>query len=191
MKTRFRLPLPVLTRAEKTALLTLTLILGSGAALRAWEKSGVEIGPVHDLESLRNLVIDARQSTGDSVFPCAAEPPDFSRANRWPEREPDTVAAAATPENPHAPNRSGKKAPTSVLDLNAATTTELEGLPGIGPATAKAMVARRSARHGFRKVDDLLEVKGIGPKKLAALRPWVELKAPGNGLETGKKVLEP
>lgn len=54
--------------------------------------------------------------------------------------------------------------------LNAATREELEALPGIGPALA----ARIEAGRPYRSVADLDRVRGIGPKKLAALRPLVE-----------------
>jgi competence protein ComEA len=62
-----------------------------------------------------------------------------------------------------------------VVDLNTATTADLEGLPGVGPATARAILDYRQ-RHGrFRSVDELLEVRGIGPAKLAELRPRVRV----------------
>jgi len=57
------------------------------------------------------------------------------------------------------------------VDLNSAGPDELDSLPGVGPATAKAIVDYRT-RHGrFRSVDDLLAVPGIGPAKLATLKP--------------------
>ncbi len=55
------------------------------------------------------------------------------------------------------------------VDLNRASAAELEGLPGIGPALARRIVAARP----FRTVDALDAVKGIGPKRLAALRDRV------------------
>ena len=67
--------------------------------------------------------------------------------------------------------RSGAGAATSGerLDLNTATVEQLEALPGIGPATARAIVEHRT-RHGpFRNVRQLLDVRGIGEAKLAAL----------------------
>lgn len=61
------------------------------------------------------------------------------------------------------------------LDLNRATAAELEALPGIGPATAAAIVDDRT-RHGpFASVDDLDRVPGIGPAKLGALRDLVSV----------------
>jgi competence protein ComEA len=65
--------------------------------------------------------------------------------------------------------------PAVPLDLNQATETELDVLPGVGPSTAAAIVAHREANGPFRRVDDLLEVRGIGPAKLEALRDLVRI----------------
>lgn len=65
--------------------------------------------------------------------------------------------------------------PAGPLDLNTATAADLEELPGIGPATAAAIVEHRQQQGRFRSVDDLLEVRGIGEAKLAALRPRVRV----------------
>jgi competence protein ComEA len=69
----------------------------------------------------------------------------------------------------------GGAAPDAPVDLNTATEAELEALPGVGPATAQAIVAWRREHGGFRSVQDLLEVRGIGPAKLAALRDHVRV----------------
>lgn len=62
-----------------------------------------------------------------------------------------------------------------LVDLNAADVALLDTLPGIGPATAAAIVDHRE-RHGpFASVDGLLEVRGIGEAKLAALRDLVRV----------------
>ena len=63
--------------------------------------------------------------------------------------------------------------PTGPLDLNAATAADLETLPGIGPTTAAAIVAYRDLHGPFASVDDLADVAGIGPSKLAALQGLV------------------
>ncbi|HYD10747.1 MAG TPA: helix-hairpin-helix domain-containing protein [Acidimicrobiales bacterium] len=68
---------------------------------------------------------------------------------------------------------SGGDAPAGPLDLNTATVEQLEALPGIGPATAEAIVSARDERGGFRSIDDLLDVRGIGPAKLDAIRELV------------------
>jgi len=65
--------------------------------------------------------------------------------------------------------------PSGPVDLNSATPDQLDALPGVGPATAGAIVEYRT-RHGrFRTVDDLLSVPGIGPAKLATLKPLVRV----------------
>lgn len=61
-----------------------------------------------------------------------------------------------------------------LINLNAASEAELTLLPGIGPATAKRIVAYR-AQYGFRCIEDLLNVSGIGPAKLEKLRHQVTI----------------
>lgn len=61
------------------------------------------------------------------------------------------------------------------IDLNQATEAELDELPGVGPSTAAAIVAHRVASGPFRRVDDLLDVRGIGPAKLEAMRDLVRV----------------
>lgn len=58
-----------------------------------------------------------------------------------------------------------------VVDLNTATETELEALPGVGPATARAIVEHRERIGVFATVDQLLDVRGIGEVKLEQIRP--------------------
>ncbi len=55
------------------------------------------------------------------------------------------------------------------VDLNRGDLVALQSLPGVGPATAEAIVAFREEHGPFRSVDDLLDVPGIGPSKLAAI----------------------
>lgn len=59
------------------------------------------------------------------------------------------------------------------IDLNAATADQLEELPGIGPTLAAAIVSERERMGGFRSVDDLQRVRGIGPARFEQLRELV------------------
>jgi competence protein ComEA len=60
-----------------------------------------------------------------------------------------------------------------VVDLNTASAADLEELPGVGPATAEAIVEHREQHGPFTSVDSLLDVRGIGDAKLAELRDRV------------------
>lgn len=61
------------------------------------------------------------------------------------------------------------------LNLNTATAEQLGGLPGLGPKTVEAIIALRTQKGGFKSVDELGEVKGIGEAKLAKLKPLVTI----------------
>jgi competence protein ComEA len=65
---------------------------------------------------------------------------------------------------------------TGVVNLNTATQEELQLLPGIGESRARAVIEARKRKGGFQKVEDLLEVKGIGEAGLEKLRPHVTLE---------------
>lgn len=90
-----------------------------------------------------------------------------------PERgeDPPPVIAGESPTG----SSGGGAAPDpgQAVNINTATAIQLEALPGVGPATAAAIVEHRE-RHGpFASVEDLIEVRGIGEAKLAALRDRV------------------
>jgi competence protein ComEA len=83
-------------------------------------------------------------------------------------RPGEVVPSAASPAG-----AAGVPVPPGPLDLNRATIEQLDELPGVGPATAAAIVAHRDANGPFGSVDDLADVRGIGPAKLDALRALV------------------
>jgi len=60
--------------------------------------------------------------------------------------------------------------------LNTATEEQLERLPGVGPAMAGRILDYRRQAGGFRKIDDLMEVRGIGAKKFARIEPFVRVE---------------
>lgn len=66
----------------------------------------------------------------------------------------------------------------SPLDLNSATASELEELPGIGPGLARRIVAYRETHGPFRSVEELLNVPGIGPATLERIRELVTVTLP-------------
>ncbi len=69
-----------------------------------------------------------------------------------------------------------KQPPAKPLDLNTATLEELQQLPGIGATTAKAIVHFREKSGPFRRVEDLLVIRGITRARLEKLRPYVTVQ---------------
>ena len=65
--------------------------------------------------------------------------------------------------------------PVEPVDLNTASAEDFDALPGVGPVTAAAIVAWRTANGRFTSVDQLGEVDGIGPARLEKLRPLVRI----------------
>lgn len=73
------------------------------------------------------------------------------------------------------------------VDLNRADAKMLESLPGIGAVLAQRVLEYRASVGQFHAVEELLAVKGIGPKTLERIRPFVMIPNQGSGDQTGKK----
>ncbi len=71
-----------------------------------------------------------------------------------------------------------KKPPAHPINLNTATATDLQQVPGIGPSTAQKILDTRKSYGAFKSVDDLLAIKGIGPKKLEKMRKYLTVDKP-------------
>jgi competence protein ComEA len=65
---------------------------------------------------------------------------------------------------------------SGVVNVNTATAEQLMLLPGIGEAKARAILGRRKEQGGFKTVDELLEVKGIGAAALDRIRSFVAIQ---------------
>lgn len=89
--------------------------------------------------------------------------------------EPPAEVAPASPPAAAPGGGASSAEGATVVDLNTATAEQLESLPGIGPATAQAILDHRRRIGRFRAVDELLDVRGIGPSKLEQLRAWVRV----------------
>jgi len=66
-----------------------------------------------------------------------------------------------------------KKPPAKPVNLNTATSEELQPVPGIGPATADKILQMRKSYGTFKSVDDLLATRGLGPKQLEKMRKYL------------------
>lgn len=115
-------------------------------------------GPLSEAD-LDRLNLAARVADGDRVY-----------VPRRGEGEPPSTEVGGL-----AGAGGGPPTTAGLVDLNTATAAQLDTLPGVGPATANAIITYRT-RHGpFRSVTELLEVPGIGPAKLESLRPLVKV----------------
>jgi competence protein ComEA len=61
------------------------------------------------------------------------------------------------------------------INLNTASSEELQRISGIGPAMAEKIISYRQESHGFQSIDDLLQISGVGAKKLAKWSPFLKL----------------
>jgi competence protein ComEA len=118
-------------------------------------------------------VIDAVEAAGG-----ADDDADLDRLNlaaRLADGERILVQHVGDPADPGSsatgePAASNDTSPaTGLVNVNTATSTELEALPGIGPALAAAIIAERARRGRFRNVQELRDVRGIGEKRFADL----------------------
>jgi len=87
----------------------------------------------------------------------------------------EVAAGVAAPPGAAADGEDGSSA-GGLVDINSATQAELEELPGVGPATASAIVEERETNGPFSAPEDLMRVSGIGPKKYEALADLVEAR---------------
>ena len=102
---------------------------------------------------------------------------DLLRLEPAPAPAPAAVPVPAAAAPAPAPRAAAPSA-AGPLDLNSATVAELDGLPGIGPVLAARIVAHRDAHGPYRAPEDLLAVRGIGPRLLERLGPRVTVRAP-------------
>jgi len=66
-----------------------------------------------------------------------------------------------------------KKPPAAPINLNTATSDELQLVPGIGPVTAEKILQMRKSYGPFKSVDDLLAIRGLGAKRLEKMRKYL------------------
>ena len=84
------------------------------------------------------------------------------------------VTTTADQRKPSASSRAAKPAATGeVVNLNTATAAQIAALPGIGEKTAKTIIEYREKNGGFKKIEELMNVKGIGEKSFLKLKPLV------------------
>ena len=79
------------------------------------------------------------------------------------------------------------QSPAGKINLNTATVSQLEDLPGIGPSLAARIVEPRQKNGAFKSVEDLMAVKGIGEKNFSKIQGLLSVGAPTAPKETAKQ----
>jgi competence protein ComEA len=90
------------------------------------------------------------------------------------------AAVLAAPAIVHAQNAPAAASPdkTALVNINTASAAEFEALPGIGPKMAQRIVEYREKNGAFKKLEDLMNVKGIGEKNFLKLKGQLTVAPP-------------
>ncbi len=157
---------------------------GAGSAGQASAGSGAGTVFVHILGQVvkpglyqvptGSRAVDAVSAAGG--FTPKADQASLNLAAPVVDGEQIVVVAVGEAPAPVVSATGGGPAPAAPVDLNTADATALENLPGVGPATAQAILDWRQQNGRFQSVDDLLDVTGIGDKKLERMRDAVTVR---------------
>jgi competence protein ComEA len=89
-----------------------------------------------------------------------------------------SVSVPSVAQNKEKPAAKSTAPAAASVNLNSATQAQLETLPGIGAATAKRIIEYRQKNGSFKKVEELMNVKGIGEKAFLKLKAHITVGAP-------------
>ena len=156
-----------ITNRECLALLTLAGLFAAGLTARTVQSAAYDLPPDAYVETDRIFRTASLAAPEAEALPAPASLADTSATKR------PASTVASTDERPASGDVPPADRPLARMNLNTATSGQLQQLPRIGPKTAERILAYRAAHGGFRSVEELVNVKGIGPKTLERLQPLV------------------
>lgn len=118
------------------------------------------ISPEEDFQILQNQPETISQSASSSNLTQTTDNKLTNKASKSYQQEKDEAL---------------RKLLINPININTASKNQLDLLPGIGPVTAQKIIDYRNKIGRFTSVDQLIEVKGIGPKKLKNIKPYVRI----------------
>jgi len=124
---------------------------------------------------MRRLMCAIVFCAGIALVPCAS--PVWADAQKQPAASP--AAAVSSSSGSTAPSRAAKVRATASapVNLNSASATQLQTLPGVGASTAQRILEYRQKNGPFKKIEELMNVKGIGEKSFLKLKPLITIGA--------------
>ena len=144
-----------ITRSECNVMLVLALLFGLGLVVRYVQSQAQPLPAVDYAEAERRFQQASEAPSAEAAAPSLPAP---------------AVAEAAPKPLTYTPKAAP---PAASINLNTAASSELQRLPRIGPKMAVRIIAYREAHGPFRRVQDLVRVRGIGKKTLAQLTPYL------------------
>jgi competence protein ComEA len=119
---------------------------------------------------LTGLNLAQRLQDGDQVVVGATGPNAGP-----PQLGSTTISTAGRTSSASTPRSGSAPTPSTRIDLNTATESDLDALPSVGPVTARAIITWRTTNGRFTDIEQLGEINGIGPARLARLRDLVKV----------------
>jgi len=170
-------------REMRAGLVFVLVSLLAGGAFREWRRSNET--RFEDLVEDLSRDAAARAEDRGASLDSGRQDPRFEAGAKARDPEGGLGQGREGRDRGAAAGRSRSLIP-SRIDLDRATARDLERLPGIGPALAARIVADRVDRGPFRTPDALLRVRGIGPRTLNRIRPYLE--GPAGAADSGSPI---
>jgi len=118
--------------------------------------------------NLRRLVLPIALATTFVLLSAPAKAEKEASASTPAATAGQSAQSAQSAQNPQSAS-----AKTGTVNINSATSAELARLPRVGSKLADRIVAHRSQHGPFKRVEDLMEVKGVGEKMFTSLKPYL------------------